>query len=263
VVVGFCSQSKRGLMINLFLIFSCIEKRIIPEKPRLPMTYKVSMITEFTHEADGLALDIINDMNTVVYQDMSIILTPNESLSDDSIWFDLHFINANLGTDTEQLQPSPLEGQHIQVRLFPWGELLMVTNFENVVGKEMEMDVYDIFLPALFPNPPRYKKQQWSYRILPWPMKIDNIRIGQQFIEADWTKVSNNEWQYTGQLNFDANIDNKYPIKGNGPVNGTVQASDFWIDFHELNWKRSIEVGLNENTLIQHQNFTVIVKRES
>ena len=194
-------------------------------------------------------------------QEWTIALHPKESLSDDSIVFQMQFVEATVGWNGEEPIESKLQGQEIAIRCFPWGELLTVSEMENISGREMEMDVFDVFLPALFPNPPRYKNQQWMYRILPLPMMINANRVGKQFVEADWKQTSSGEWEYSGELKMDASLERKFPLSATGSVKGSVRGGSSWIDSHELEWTRQMDIHPVEKSLIQEQRFVVRVER--
>lgn len=248
------------MIVLMFL--GCVERRVMPAFPEQPVLYHVEMTATFTNSADDLSDPVLAAMNSTVSQDWTISLTPQGTRSDDTILFQMQFVEATTKIGESPAEVSSLVGSELYLRCFPWGELLTIEGMENVVGQGMELDAFDVIFPALFPNPPRYSKQQWQYRILSVPMRIDDLRVGRQFVEADWSKSSKDTWTYSGEWNVDARLERTYPLNGGGVVRGIVQSGPALIDRHELEWVRTLDVHPISRSLQQEQTFTVLVERQ-
>lgn len=212
-----------------WLGFSCIEKRVMPEKLKEALIFDVD-----------LKGDISTEKGTEHFiQDMKLSVDVKEVNRDDSLLLEIVFLEVKWKPEEEaSWTSSPLEGNSFFITAFPWGEMLKIEGWETL-PEDPHLDTLDIIVPLLFPNPPVRESQQWHYRVLPWryrgELPEDYLRLNQKII-ASWAKDSEDTWSYQGEWIAKTRLDDILQ----GEVKGELKKTGVWIDSHEWDWEREI-----------------------
>ena len=212
------------------ILFGCAEKRIMPSKPNEQMLYHLDL--EYALDFDQSE---IPDAESMWKLDMR--LTLDEVHRDDSLSFLLEFLDVQYADDTTEWSGHPLMGKHVEVRCFPWGELLLVEGFESISVLE-DVQWLDFIFGALFPNPPRRSGQQWQNRLLPWPFFLNPESHSKQIVAATWTQPASHHWEYEGTWYGKRGVTPLF----DGTSKGNITATSPWVTSHEFEWRRSITV---------------------
>ena len=128
---------------------------------------------------------------------MELRLVLDEVHRDDSLSFMVEFTDVQNSSSVSTLTSHPLTGKQVEVRCFPWGELLLVNGFDAVSVLD-DVQWIDFIFGVMFPNPPRRSGQQWQNRLLPWPYFLNPQPHSKQIVGATWTQPEKNMWDYDG-----------------------------------------------------------------
>lgn len=210
----------------------CSEKRIMPQKPTDVMTYHMELQYELDFEQPE-----IPDKESMWKMDFRLVVS--EVHRDDSLSFAMEFVDVQYGAEDGALTVHPLTGRQLEVRCFPWGELLVVEGFQGLSVLE-DVQWLDFVFGAVFPNPPRRSGQQWQNRLLPWPYYLNPETHSKQIVSATWSQPDKNSWKYDGTWYGKRGVTPLF----DGSANGEVNASSSWIQSHSFEWSRQIKVPL-------------------
>ena len=212
--------------------FGCAEKRIMPLKPTEQMLYHFDL----SYTLDFEQPDIPDTESTWGF---NVRLTLDEVHRDDSLSFRLDFLDVQYTDDGTRWVPHALTDNHVEVRCFPWGELLLVEGFDTISVLE-DVQWLDFIFGALFPNPPRRSGQQWQNRLLPWPFFLNPESHSKQIVSANWEQPKSHHWKYDGTW---------YGKRGVTPLfdgisSGDIAAVSPWVTTHTFAWRRDITVPI-------------------
>ena len=212
------------------ILFGCSEKRIMPSNPKEPMLYHLDL--EYALDFDQAEIPDAESM-----WKLDLRLTLDEVHRDDSLSFRLDFLDVQYADHTTEWSEHPLMGKQVEVRCFPWGELLLVEGFESISVLE-DVQWLDFIFGALFPNPPRRSSQQWNNRLLPWPFFLNPEIHSKQIVAATWTQPASHQWKYEGTWYGKRGVTPLF----DGTSTGSITATSPWVTSHEFEWRRSIMV---------------------
>ena len=181
-----------------------------------------------------LTFDDIPIPSTTQYFEWSIRVVPLEVHNDDSLSLTIHFDEVLVKEQDQESLLSDVSGQSIDVRCFPWGELLMVDGYQELSGENVQW--LDYVAGVIFPNPPRRSSQQWQNRILAWPFFLPQMNHTKQIVMANWEQSSSDTWSYQGSYYGKRGVTNFF----DGSASGKIMATGPWVDYHSFNWERQI-----------------------
>jgi hypothetical protein len=214
------------------VLLGCSEKRIMPANPNEPMMYQLELSYDLDFEQPEIP-DAHNDWK------IELRLTLDEVHRDDSLSFIVEFVDVQHSSTESLLTSHSLTGNQVEVRCFPWGELLLVNGFDTISVLE-DVQWLDFIFGVIFPNPPRRSGQQWQNRLLPWPYFLNPQPHSKQIVGATWIQTEKNAWNYDGTWYGKRGVTPLF----DGSANGTVTATSPWVQTHELDWRRDITVPL-------------------
>ena len=214
------------------LLFGCAEKRIMPPKPTEQMLYHFDLKYTLDFEQPEIP-------DAQVGWDFDVRLTLGEVHRDDSLSFRLDFLDVRYTDDNSNWIDHSLTNKHVDVRCFPWGELLLVEGFESVSVLD-DVQWLDFIFGALFPNPPKRSGQQWQNRLLPWPFFINPESHSKQIVAATWSQPAANQWEYEGTWYGKRGVTPLF----DGVSSGQISAVSPWVTNHTFVWRREITVPL-------------------
>jgi hypothetical protein len=205
----------------------CIEKRVMPSSPTKPMEFDLV----FTQVLDFETPDIPDES---VEWEMDLRLTVVETNRDDSLSFRLDFLDIQQ-KESDVWTVHPLSNQSVEVRCFPWGELLLVEGWDRVSVLE-DVQWLDFVFGVVFPNPPVRSAQQWKSRLLPWPYFLNPEPHSKQIVSADWVQDERHQWTYSGTWYGKRGVTPLF----DGAAKGSITATTAWVASHQFEWERQI-----------------------
>ena len=239
------------MFFGLPLWLSCMKYAPVTPGYQVPdVQYGIRVQGDFTtsdepagqqNESYSLTMDWVIDLKALEMQ------------RDDSFWMRLQVMQASYFLDDRAIE-NAAEGKVIDLRIFPWGELLSVRYIDHLSGDGRWLDVFEPILPTLFPNPPRLSKNESGVKEQRWPIVEGTVTVTRAANRVVWKRLPDEndllvyayegKWlpEARGTLNFHE-----------GRVQGQVwlNPENRWMERHNWTWSRQIE----NSKALQTQDF--------
>lgn len=178
---------------------------------------------------------------------------------DDSLWVRLEILESSyvLKDQPPRTLPNSATGRVIDLRIFPWGELLEVRYADHLAGKGRLLDVFEPVLPALFPSPPNIEEGQQKSRTNRWPIVEGEETIARSRQPAEWIRekdqINMSVFSYQGLWQSDDHSGIDF-VDGDSNGRLWVNTETKWLERHELNWQRELRDPETPGK-VQHHHF--------
>lgn len=252
------------MILNFLLLSACSKYAPVQAGFQLPQhQYHIQTVGFFENKSLDGVLSSEASPKFSVSMDWQVALAAAEQLRDDSAWMRLTVTKADYAVNDAPISSSA-EGKIVDLRVFPWGELLSVRYMDYLSGDGRWLDVFEPILPSLFPNLPNLKKGETKQQEQRWPIVEGEQTIVRAANRINWHRMPDEGelWVYSYEGIWLPNSRGNLQMQ-TGTVKGQVWIlpEDPWIIKHQFNWARHIID--NDNQKQQSQTFTGEVRRTS